>query len=87
MSRKGGTGVELIGSQLGRSRRMSEIEQLEQRIKGLSPQDLAKFRAWFVEYDARVWDAQIEADSKAGKLDDLVKDALTDYKAGKAREL
>jgi hypothetical protein len=66
---------------------MSEIEQLEQRIKGLSPQDLAKFRAWFVEYDARVWDAQIEADSKAGKLDDLVKDALTDYKAGKAREL
>ena len=66
---------------------MSEIEQLEQRIKKLSQQDLAKFRAWFVEYDARVWDAQIEADSKAGKLDDLITDALTDYKAGKAREL
>ena len=66
---------------------MSEIEQLEQRIKDLSPQDLAKFRAWFVEYDARVWDAQIEADSKAGKLDGLITEALTDYKAGKARDL
>ena len=66
---------------------MSEIEQLEQRIKNLSQRDLAKFRAWFVEYDARVWDAQIEADSKAGKLDDLLTEALTDYKAGKAREL
>lgn len=66
---------------------MSEVEQLEQRIKDLSPQDLAKFRAWFVDFDARVWDAQIEADSKAGKLDGLVAEALADYKAGKARAL
>ena len=66
---------------------MSEIEQLEQRVKKLSQQDLAEFRAWFVEYDARLWDAQIEADSKAGKLDDLITEALTDYKSGKAREL
>ncbi len=33
---------------------MSEIEQLEQRIKSLPPQDLAKFRVWFVEFDAQV---------------------------------
>ena len=33
---------------------MSEIEQLEQGIEKLSPRDLAKFRAWFVEFDARV---------------------------------
>jgi hypothetical protein len=44
---------------------MSEVERLEQRIENLSPQDLAKLRAWFVEYDARVWDDQIEADAKA----------------------
>jgi hypothetical protein len=66
---------------------MSEVEQLEQRIEKLSPQDLAKFRAWFVEFDARAWDDQIEADAKAGKLDGLVAEALADYKAGKAREL
>jgi hypothetical protein len=66
---------------------MSEIEQLEQKIENLSPQDLAKFRAWFAEFDARVWDAQIEADSKSGKLDQLITEALADYNAGKARAL
>jgi len=66
---------------------MSEVEQLEQRIKGLSARELAKFRAWFLEFDAKVWDQQIEADLKAGKLDKLVAEALADYKAGKATEL
>lgn len=66
---------------------MSEVEQIEQRIEGLSQEDLAKFRAWFAEFDARTWDEQIEADRKAGKLDRLIGEALADYKAGKAREL
>jgi len=66
---------------------MSEVEQLEKRIENLSPRDLAQFRAWFLEFDGRVWDEQIEADAKAGKLDGLVAEALADYKAGKAREL
>jgi hypothetical protein len=66
---------------------MSEIEQLEDRIQHLSPQDLAKFRAWFFEFDARVWDQQIEADLRAGKLNGLVADALAEYKAGRVREL
>ncbi len=61
--------------------------QLERRIENLTPQDFAKFRAWFVDFDARVWDEQIEADAKAGKLDRLLAEALADYKAGKAREL
>jgi hypothetical protein len=66
---------------------MSEVEQLEERIAKLAPRDLATFRAWFVEFDARVWDKQIEADAKAGRLDGLIAEALADYKAGKAREL
>ena len=66
---------------------MNEVEQIEERIAKLAPRDLARFRAWFVEFDALVWDDQIEADAKAGKLDHLVAEALADYKAGKAREL
>ena len=66
---------------------MSEVEQLEKQIEKLSPEDLAKFRAWFLEFDARVWDAEIEADLKAGKLKGLIAEALADYKAGKVREL
>jgi hypothetical protein len=66
---------------------LNEVEQLEKQIEKLSPEDLAKFRAWFLEFEARVWDAQIEADLKAGKLKGLIAEALADYKAGKAREL
>ena len=29
---------------------MSELDQLEQRIQKLSPDELAKFRAWFIEF-------------------------------------
>ena len=66
---------------------MNKIKQLEKDVQNLSAEDLAKFRAWFLEFDARVWDAQIEADLKAGKLDGLVAEALSEYKAGRAREL
>jgi hypothetical protein len=66
---------------------VSEVEQIEKRIEGLSRRDLADFRAWFLEFDAAVWDQQIEADSKAGRLDSLISEAIADYDAGKAREL
>ena len=66
---------------------MSELDQLEQRIQKLSPDELAKFRAWFIEFDHLIWDKQIEADSKAGKLNGLISEALADYHAGKAREI
>lgn len=66
---------------------MSQLEQLEKWIENLDPRDFAIFRAWFFEFDARVWDRQIEEDAKAGRLDGLIAEALADYKAGKAREL
>ena len=65
---------------------MTEIEQLEQRIERLSREELARFRAWFIEFDAQCWDRQIEADAKAGKLDRLVDESIADYKAGKSKE-
>ena len=65
---------------------MSELEQLEQQVLNLPPQDLAQFREWFLELDARMWDQQIEADLKGGKLDTLIAEARTEFKAGKARE-
>lgn len=66
---------------------MSELEQLELRIQNLSPEELARFREWFAEFDHLIWDKQIEADSKSGKLDGLIAQALADFKAGKAREI
>ena len=66
---------------------MSELEKLAERIEKLSPQELKKFRAWFAEFDAHLWDRQIEADAKAGKLDGLISEALAEHRAGKTREL
>lgn len=55
---------------------MSNLEELEQKIQNLPAEELAKFRAWFIEFDHLIWDKQIEADSKAGKLQGLVSEAL-----------
>ena len=66
---------------------MSEIEKIESRIQSLTAEELAQFRAWFMEFDGRVWDEQIEADFEAGKLKNLAPKALAEYKAGRTRKL
>lgn len=66
---------------------MNEIEQLERTVSNLSPQDLAQFRAWFFEFEERVWDQQIEADLKAGKLNTLIAEVRAEFEQGKARPL
>jgi hypothetical protein len=66
---------------------MTKIEDIEKAIEGLSPADVARLRAWFDEFEARLFDERIESDSKAGKLDKLAAQALADHKAGHSREL
>jgi hypothetical protein len=66
---------------------MSKIEKLEQEIQALSPEELAQFRAWFLEFDWTVWDRQIARDAEAGRLDDLAARALRDHAAGKTTPL
>jgi hypothetical protein len=65
---------------------MTRIE-IERAVEQLSADELAKFRRWFLKFDAAAWDAQIEADAAAGKLDALAEEALAEYRAGKAREI
>ena len=55
---------------------MTQVEKLEQTIEQLSPDELATFRSWFIEFDAAEWDRQIENDSEAGKLDRLAQSAM-----------
>jgi hypothetical protein len=66
---------------------MGKVEAIEQAIEGLSPEELATFRRWFAEFDATVWDRQIEQDARAGKLDALADEALRDHDAGKSTDL
>lgn len=66
---------------------MGAVEKLELLIKSLSPEELAQFREWFAEFDAQVWDRQIEADTTAGKLDRLIEESMADQRARKTRPL
>jgi len=66
---------------------MRTIEQIEHEIRNLSVDELARFRNWFLEFDARHWDEQIEQDSQAGRLDKLADAAVQSWRQGKATEL
>jgi hypothetical protein len=66
---------------------MNTIEDLENAVAKLSPEDLARFRAWFEEFEAAKLDRKIERDAQAGRLDRLAEQALADYRQGRAREL
>jgi hypothetical protein len=66
---------------------MNKVEAIEREVRSLSPEELATFRAWFLEFDADAWDRQIEEDGRAGKLDTLAEKAIEAYRAGKASPL
>ena len=66
---------------------MSKLETLEREIKQLSATELAQVRAWLDELEADAWDAQIEADSLAGRLDHLIVNALKEEAAGRTTPL
>ncbi len=66
---------------------MSKVEHLERQVKGLSPEELARFRRWFIEFDGQAWDRQLQADVDGGKLDTLAEKALRAHAAGQTSEL
>jgi hypothetical protein len=66
---------------------MTTAEDIEKAVEQLAPQELARFRAWFEAFDAAQFDAAIERDSRAGKLDKLADEALVEHRAGRTREL
>ena len=63
------------------------IHEIEQAITELSPNELARFRQWFDEFDAEIWDEQFVSDAKSGKLNKLADKAKSEFRAGKAKEL
>jgi len=48
---------------------MITAEDVEKAVEQLTPRELARFRAWFEAFEARQFDAAIERDAQAGKLD------------------
>ena len=63
------------------------VEDIEKAIAKLPPDQLARFRVWFEEFDSARFDQQIKRDAASGKLDRLAEQALDDLREGRAREL
>jgi hypothetical protein len=66
---------------------MTTAEDIEKAVEQLAPRELARFRAWFEAFDAQQFDAAIERDARAGKLDAHADEALATHRAGRSREL
>lgn len=66
---------------------MTNVESIEREVERLTPQELAAFRAWFVEHDWQAWDREIEKDSTEGRLDRFAAEALAEFDRGETTEL
>ncbi len=66
---------------------MTTAEDIEKAIERLPPHELARFRAWYEEFEAQQFDAAIERDTTAGKLDAHADEAIAAHRAGRSREL
>ena len=66
---------------------MTRVEQLEQEIEKLKPEEFAQLRDWLLEKDWTVWDRQLEEDVAAGRLDELAEEALAEHARGETTEL
>ena len=66
---------------------MTKLETIQKAVKELSAEELAKLRAFLDELEAELWDAQIERDAAAGKLDKLIAEAIAEDEAGETQEL
>ncbi|MBI4547322.1 MAG: hypothetical protein HY707_05030 [Ignavibacteriae bacterium] len=66
---------------------MTKVEEIQAAIETLPEDEYARFRRWFTESDWEKWDKQLEEDSRAGKLDFLIKEADEEKVKGRLPEL
>ncbi len=72
---------------IGGDIQMNTVQEIEKAITQLPKDDLAALREWFEEFEAKIWDNQFEEDVQSGKLEKLANKAITDFRAGKCKEL
>jgi hypothetical protein len=64
-----------------------DIKEIESAIAQLPPSELAELAKWFEEFQAQLWDEQLEHDMKASRLDALLKEAEQEFEQGQCEPL
>jgi hypothetical protein len=66
---------------------MAKVDELKTEIERLPQEEFTELVRWLSEKDWERWDKEIEADSVAGKLDFLVREALEEKAKGTLKDL
>jgi len=66
---------------------MTQVQRIVEEVASLPKVELAKFRLWFENFEAKEWDKQIEKDISSGMLDDMANKAIADFKVGNYKEI
>ncbi|MEM8719338.1 MAG: hypothetical protein AAGE84_08510 [Cyanobacteria bacterium P01_G01_bin.39] len=66
---------------------MSNVKRIQTEIEALAPEDFVRLREWFAEKDWILWDKQLESDIANGKLEFLLKEAITAKAQEKLQDL
>lgn len=56
------------------------LNELEDQVAKLPPEQFEKFRRWFHEFENRQWDRQIDEDVASGRIDDLANEAIAAHR-------
>jgi anti-sigma factor RsiW len=65
---------------------MSTVLEIEDAIERLQPDERARVAAWLARKEAQDWDAQMDADATAGRLDFLFCEAADERKSGHLKD-
>ena len=77
----------IAGIAAGEERKMNTVPEIQQAILELSKAEYDQLSLWFHELNWERWDAEIERDSRDGKLDTLVVQAAKAKADGALQEL
>ena len=64
-----------------------DVKEIETAIAQLPPAKVAELARWFEEFQAKIWDGQIEQDVKEGRFDALLEGVERDFEAGRCEPL
>ena len=64
---------------------MSTVQEIETAIQKLKPHEIHEVADWLLSLREELWDQEIDADAKAGRLDGMIATAKSGFRAGKAK--
>jgi hypothetical protein len=64
-----------------------DIQEIETAITELPPSQVAELAAWFEQFHAQLWDAQIEQDVRDGRFSALLDETSRDVDSGSCEPL